>query len=59
MLTGLICALILYHADVGFLAQYAGDAPLACFVGIAIAGLTPPDTYYGTKKKEEDEEEET
>lgn len=56
---GLICGLILYHAETGFLAQYAGDAPLAWFVGIAIAGLTPPNTYYGTKEEEKEEDEET
>jgi len=54
---GLICGLILYHAETGFLAQYAGDAPLAWFVGIAIVSLTPPNTYY--KEKEKDEEEDT
>jgi hypothetical protein len=56
MLPGFICALILYHADTGFLAPYAGDASLAWFVGIAIAGLTPPNTYFA-KKEEEDEED--
>lgn len=54
MFVGLICGLILYHAEAGFLAQYAGDAELAWFVGLVIAGLTPPNTYYA--KKEEDEE---
>lgn len=57
MITGLICGLLLYHADTGFLAQYAGDETLAWFVGIAIAGLTPPGTYYKEKKKEEDDDE--
>lgn len=54
---GLICGLILYHAEAGFLAQYAGDAELAWFVGIAIVALTPPNAYY--KEKEKDEEEDT
>lgn len=56
MIVGIICALILYHTDTGFLAQYAGDEPLAWFVGLVITGLTPPSTYYA-KKTEEDEDE--
>lgn len=51
-MTGLIVGLILYYAETGVLAQFAGDAPLAWAVGLTVMALTPPWAYVNSKESE-------